>query len=459
LELTQRLLLREGHDVLAASNGQDALTILREKKVDLLLLDYFMPGMTGEQVVTELRTFNSLVQIVLQTGYASEQPPRDLLKRLDIQGYFDKSDGPDKLLLWVEVGVKAAYRVQLLYKSREGLRYILNMTPDLHKIQQVDELLQGILLQVAGLLGAVHSFLAVLPEIDCQSKKEGDNYLVLLEGEKELHVHASTKEASRFPKLQAQQTESIDRAIESNLVQLDGSMTIVPLKVGDKSVGVIYLDRPAVAPEDLEILQLFANQAAVAIHNAHLFEMATVDSLTGVYGRGFLERCLDREIKAAFRSREPITVVMVDMDGLKPINDNLGHLVGDMAISALGRVLKQACRTSDIVGRFGGDEFSIVLPQSDLEAARPLADRMLTMLRQEKVGDENDPIYLKASIGLCCLLPHDLEIGGLPNEGYYQAVFNSLMEKADVSLYQAKRDGRNRYHEGYELKWLVPSAH
>src|SRR5207237_9500123 len=141
------LLEREGHTVPTATNGAEALAILPQQKVDLLLLDYFMPGMTGEQVVAEVRKFDPFVQVILQTGYASEQPPRELLHRLNIQGYYDKSEGPDRLLLWTDVGLKAAYTVQLLHKSRQGLRYILDVTPELHRIQQLHDLLQGILLQ------------------------------------------------------------------------------------------------------------------------------------------------------------------------------------------------------------------------------------------------------------------------------------------------------------------------
>src|SRR6185436_4775491 len=158
------LLEREGHQVIPAANGLEALTLLRKQSVDLMLLDYFMPGMTGEEVVLQLRQFNKLVQVILQTGYASERPPRELLRRLDIQGYYDKSEGPDKLLLWTEVGLKIAYSVQLLHKNRQGLSYILAVTPDMHKIQPLDDLLSGILWQLAGLLGAVNSFLAVLPK-------------------------------------------------------------------------------------------------------------------------------------------------------------------------------------------------------------------------------------------------------------------------------------------------------
>ncbi|HEQ71514.1 MAG TPA: response regulator, partial [Spirochaetia bacterium] len=104
LESTRLLIDREGYNVTAAESGARALTAARETHFDLILVDYMMPGMTGEDFVEALRTFDPLVQVILQTGYASEQPPREMLRRLDIQGYFDKSEGPDKLLLWVDVG-------------------------------------------------------------------------------------------------------------------------------------------------------------------------------------------------------------------------------------------------------------------------------------------------------------------------------------------------------------------
>src|SRR5439155_12629247 len=135
LQATRLLLEREGHNVLTATNGPEALALLPDHRVDLLLLDYFMPGMTGEQVVAEVRKFDPFVQVILQTGYASEQPPRELLHRLNIQGYYDKTEGPDQLLLWTAVGLKAAYTLQLLFKSRRGVEFILERTPDLHRFQ------------------------------------------------------------------------------------------------------------------------------------------------------------------------------------------------------------------------------------------------------------------------------------------------------------------------------------
>jgi signal transduction histidine kinase len=108
-----RLLLeREGHQVLTALSGEKGLTLFRQHKVDLVIVDYFMPQMTGEDVVRAIRQRDSDVQILLQTGYSGEKPPLTTLRELDIQGYHSKTDGPEHLLLWVEATRKAATHMQ-----------------------------------------------------------------------------------------------------------------------------------------------------------------------------------------------------------------------------------------------------------------------------------------------------------------------------------------------------------
>jgi signal transduction histidine kinase len=107
LESVKRLLEREGHSVVLADGGQRALELFARHPVHVLLVDYFMPRMTGEELIAEIRKLDTQVQIVLQTGYSGEKPPREMLQKLDIQGYHDKSEGPDKLLLWVEVALKS----------------------------------------------------------------------------------------------------------------------------------------------------------------------------------------------------------------------------------------------------------------------------------------------------------------------------------------------------------------
>ncbi|MBI3301867.1 MAG: response regulator [Deltaproteobacteria bacterium] len=124
--LSVRLLLeREGHDVLTASKGQEGLALFRHHTVHLVIVDYFMPHMSGEVVVQAIRQLDEDVQILLQTGYSGEKPPREMMRALDIQGYHDKTDGPDQLLLWVEVALKAVAQLKKMRETEQLKAQIL----------------------------------------------------------------------------------------------------------------------------------------------------------------------------------------------------------------------------------------------------------------------------------------------------------------------------------------------
>lgn len=461
LQASQRLLSREGYTVISAENGPQALEILQNQHVDLLLLDYFMPGMTGEEMVTELRKFNPLVQVVLQTGYASEKPPRDLLRRLDIQGYYDKSDGPDKFLLWTDVGLKAADTVQFLQKSRQGLQYILNVTPDLHSFKPLDDLLQGVLEKVAGLLGAVNSFLATLPDGGVAEVEPVETESILaLRDEADFIVRASTGRFEKDQNLSVildDQTlvEVQDTLNEGGIKRLEGS-TVIPLKVGEISLGVIYLERPAVQEKEVELLQLLANQASVAIRNSQLYEMATLDTLTGVFVRGFFDKMMLRELRSAFRAQQTLSFLFIDIDNMKQINDQAGHIAGDQALEIVGKVLRGITRGSDIVGRYGGDEFAIALPHTPAEGGRRAGERVLEGMADKTVKGPDGPMPLQVSIGVCTLEPHNLDANEITRpltQEYFTSMFQNVVKTADDAVYKAKQSGGNQYHLGAEVTW------
>lgn len=120
--VSNRLLLeREGHRVFTAQSGEEALALFRPGAMHLIIIDYFMPRMSGEDVVHAIRAQDTDVQIVLQTGYAGEKPPREMLRLLDIQGYHDKTDGPDRLLLWIDVALKAADQLRRIREAEQEL--------------------------------------------------------------------------------------------------------------------------------------------------------------------------------------------------------------------------------------------------------------------------------------------------------------------------------------------------
>jgi two-component system, cell cycle response regulator len=223
LASTRRLLTREGHAVHGVESPIEALELLRSRSVDLVVVDYFMPEMTGAELVRELRAFDPLAQVVLQTGYASEQPPRDLLAELGIQGYFDKNEGPDKLLLWVEVGLRAAVAAQQLERTRVGLTAILASLPPVSDRARRDELMRGLLIQIASVVGATDACVTV----DGGVVAGTDRYSP---GE---HLGAAAELAMSVP------------------LALPGA--------------AVHFDRTITAPRDLEMVAAFARWAAATL--------------------------------------------------------------------------------------------------------------------------------------------------------------------------------------------------
>jgi diguanylate cyclase (GGDEF)-like protein len=250
-------------------------------------------------------------------------------------------------------------------------------------------------------------------------------------------------------------------ALKRGAVTTVGDATIVPLQVGDLMLGVLYLEQLAATDEEGELYTVFANQATVAIQNMQLYEMAALDPLTGVHARRFFENWMRREIRTAFRSRQPVSMLMVDMDGLKSINDLNGHLAGDLALAAVGKALRQATRENDVIGRYGGDEFAIVLPQTTADGAQRLGERVLELVRSTVVTTSRGKIALKSSAGCSTLEPHPFGADDFEQpvpSSYFQSMAFALVAHADEALYRAKAAGGDCVRRGKATEWAALSS-
>jgi diguanylate cyclase (GGDEF)-like protein len=171
---------------------------------------------------------------------------------------------------------------------------------------------------------------------------------------------------------------------------------------------------------------------------ARLMVMATRDGLTNLYNRTHFVHCASREIERAIRYKRSLALVLFDIDHFKKINDSYGHDRGDEVLRELGRHLLATCREQDVPGRVGGEEFAVLLPETNHAQAEVVAERLRQSVEKARVAvDEKRVIRFTISVGVASL---DLESSNRD--------FQTLFNKADARMYQAKKAGRNRVVAG-----------
>lgn len=440
LSTLKQLLSDEGHNVITASGGPEALRLCREYNVHLILLEYSMPDLTGEALVRQVRAFDQEVQIVLQTSCAPELPARQMLHDLEIQGYHDKSEGPEKLLVWVDTALKAFRAKRAIRVTRDGLRYILRVTPELHRLQPLDDLMRSILLQAQGLLGLSGAFVASLAK---HPELANNAFLAIPDRQKFLvRVGTGRFEGKTWETLESSEKEMVLATAKTGQMHKNSALGI-PLLAGDRIVGVIFIELSLDPAVDAELLEIFASQAAIAIENVRLYELATVDDLTQLSTRRHWLHHLENTLRLALRYGHPTSLVMMDIDHFKELNDVHGHLAGDLALASAGRAVKERIRRSDVAGRYGGEEFVITLPHTDSAGAQKLAAYLREGVANLAISWENQALRLTASTGVATVLP----IVGhrhAPSEELVLQARKILVRTADDALLRAKQQGRDR---------------
>jgi two-component system, cell cycle response regulator len=466
LEATSLLLASEGFSVLRAASAEEALRLLESDSVEIILVDYFMPTVSGEQLVARIREFDADVQVLMQTGYPSEHPPRELLRSLDIQGFFDKSEGPERLLLWMDVATKAARAVSRLRQAERALDAVLRASARLHKMCPSRELYLEILRVTGELLPVEGGMLALFPDA---MGEEGDLSETDGRGGAARVVAGSgvlegMRDWSRLLSLPG--LNSVRTVLETRRTCLEYPWLTMPLVVGEHVLGFIALRLFGPPTMEMELCDVLAHQAGVAVQNALYYEMAALDPLTGVHARRFFEVWARRELRAALRSGSPLAVLLIDMDRLKAINDEGGHRAGDQALAALGLVLRDATREHDMAARLGGDEFAMLLPATELDGARCVAERVLSRVLDRTVEVGGAPRALGVSVGISVLQamgPCPATVGRGLSTVFFDEMVERLLGRADEALYRAKREGGARAcsSETIEVPWTTterPSA-
>ena len=304
--------------------------------------------------------------------------------------------------------------------------------------------------QVARLLSSVHSteeteqlILDFMAEVffawwACLYRPEGDSYVPSVFRSLNDRLRPAPIDRSALDEVLPPGSAATG-AEDSGLAELvgPGAELVVPLDAGAERMAVLVLGSrisdKLYGRAESELAGTLSFAAAIALKNSELVEQlhsaATTDELTGLFNRRALEERLGAEISRSLRHQLHTSVLLVDLDRFKVVNDTMGHAAGDRLLMEVGKVLRRECRALDVVGRLGGDEFLVILPMTKPSEARVFVARVQASLRDlEKTNPE---------FGACTL---SMGIAESPDHG---TTVSSVLAAADNALYRAKRGGRN----------------
>lgn len=220
-------------------------------------------------------------------------------------------------------------------------------------------------------------------------------------------------------------------------------LVMLPLIAKGEAIGVVEITssgRPADAPERITLARTMAHEAAMALENARAYEaardLADRDPLTGFFNHRYLHERLSEEVVRAIRSRRPVSVVMIDLDDFKLVNDTFGHVFGDRVLVYVAETIRASLRESDVAARYGGDEFALIFPETTADEAAGVAQRILAAFAARPFTAEGrSPIPVGTSIG----------VATHPIDG---RTATDLIAAADAAQYTAKAEGGNRVRVG-----------
>ncbi len=168
--------------------------------------------------------------------------------------------------------------------------------------------------------------------------------------------------------------------------------------------------------------------------NKDLQDLSITDGLTTIYNHRYIQEHLTQEVQRSDRFHTPLTCMMIDIDDFKRVNDRFGHVFGDKVLVTIARLIRQAVRTTDVLGRYGGEEFFVVMPQTETDDALPVAERLRTSIAEHSFKTDGCEVRVSVSVGLATY----------PRKDHGVKSKNGVLSAADQALYEAKRMGKNR---------------
>ncbi|MEE9278814.1 MAG: diguanylate cyclase [Myxococcota bacterium] len=445
-EMARDALAQEGFRVHPAESGSEALDWLRRNgPVQLLLTDLSMREMDGFELMEQVQRDWPATEVVVLTGYASLESALQAM-RLGAADYLRKPVTPPEIVYCV----KRTLLRQRLLSENEALRACIMAFEAARSLTACLETADVLPLALDIILRVLDRERAVGRLARGHAHASGGVHLRGFPSERVPQLRDDIQRGKLFDHAALESPASRDSASLAPLVRMGfleerEEVLGLPLSLDGRIVGGIWVlpGGQPFAPDDVQRAELVATQAELAMINAERFvqarERAFVDDVTGLYNARYLLSALDRELSRAARAHCELSVLFLDLDRFKNVNDQYGHLVGSRILLELGQVLLAQIRAIDTVGRYGGDEFTILLVDTAHDPAIEVAERIRQAVEEATFGaDRGLELGLTLSIGVASY-PTNGETGEL------------LLDLSDKAMYLGKALGRNKVCSANEL--------
>jgi diguanylate cyclase (GGDEF)-like protein len=435
LAVLQEFLQQFGLKVFVYQRMPDLKKELAEKRPHAVLCDIILPGISGIEILKEIKRIDRRIPVIMMTGYADETERLESL-----------SNGAYALLTKP-------------FKSFEELFHIVNNSMDHYmEVLRTQELTEEVeerfrrekinilelefLKNLQHMIGETEDPVFVLRNAYTLlgSFIEFEFFGTMLMADQEADIHI-LPEADRDPKLQHSMMSVLAGGKDTAAVIPGIESTVSDLRTTNRLYGYAALYRhESFNEEERSIFSRFCSHIALTLEKISLFEEIRIlsrhDGLTGAYNHACIVGELAAEIERSKRYSTPFSVILFDVDDFKTVNDRYGHLVGDQVLKGITRIVKENLRAIDKVGRYGGEEFLVILPETSADKAILVAERLRIAVEKAVIESDNNIIRSTVSGGVVAYASGCQE--------------KDLIKKADDNLYRAKKDGKNRtYYEDF----------
>ncbi len=443
-EFCTEILSAEGYIVRSTYTGEEALEIIKNEDFHIVLVDLVMPGMDGMEVLDKVKQVTPSMDVIIMTGYASVESAVKCLKS-GASDYLTKPVNPEEL----KITIKRTIELRHLFDENAELRSLLTLYESCQRVSLCMEVEKLYNLSLDAMLQALQGDLGMV-----FFKTDGAWQIQAFRGMEEDEAEALLNELLDTDldpppdRVLTLENPKVSRDTRSgNLLRISSGM-VLPVMIPGHLDGYIVAFRKGGRQEydrmDLGTARFISEQIHMSFENSLKYADAQrlmfIDDLSGLFNTRYLDMALQTELKRAKRFRKQLSLLFIDIDHFKDINDTYGHLVGSRVLIETANIINSCVRDIDIVVRYGGDEFIVILVETERDGARVVSERIRSLMEDTpfRVGEDLE-LQVTCCVGIATF-PEDTE-----NR-------TELIHLADKAMYRGKETTRNVIYSVSELE-------